>query len=76
MATVTIHKAKTQLSKLIEKACKGEDIIISRGKQPVVKLVAIEQKNGDRKPGAWAGRVKIGPEFFEPLPPEELARWE
>jgi prevent-host-death family protein len=76
METITIHKAKTQLSKLIEKACRGEEIVIARGKTPVVKLVAIDQSNGDRKPGAWAGKVKIGPEFFEPLPDDELARWE
>ncbi|MGA6983970.1 MAG: type II toxin-antitoxin system prevent-host-death family antitoxin [Candidatus Sulfotelmatobacter sp.] len=76
MQTITIHKAKTQLSKLIEKACRGEEIIIARGKQPVVKLVAIADARGGRKPGAWEGKVKIGPEFFEPLPPEELEGWE
>ena len=43
-----------------------------RGKKPVVRLVAIEKKQFGRKPGAWKGKVKIGPEFFEPLPPEEL----
>jgi prevent-host-death family protein len=74
--TITIHKAKTQLSKLIEKACKGEEIIIARGKKPVVRLVAIEDKRGNRKPGALKGKIKIGPEFFEPLPPEELEGWE
>ncbi len=76
METITIHKAKTQLSKLIEKACKGEEIIIARGKKPVVRLVAIEDKRGNRKPGALKGKIKIGPEFFEPLPPEELEGWE
>ena len=76
METITIHKAKTQLSKLIEKACRGEEIVIARGKTPVVKLVAIKDKLGDRKPGAWKGKIKIGPEFFEPLPPEELKGWE
>ena len=75
MPTITIHKAKTQLSRLIEKACNGEEIIIARGKKPVVKLVAIEHNLGDRKPGAWKGKVEIGPEFFEPLPPEELELW-
>jgi hypothetical protein len=39
-------------------------------------LVAIEDKRGDRKPGALKGKIKIGPEFFEPLPPEELEGWE
>jgi antitoxin (DNA-binding transcriptional repressor) of toxin-antitoxin stability system len=75
MQTITIHKAKTQLSRLIEKACKGEEIVIARGKQPVVRLVAIDHKRGDRKPGALKGKIRIGPEFFEPLPPEELEGW-
>jgi antitoxin (DNA-binding transcriptional repressor) of toxin-antitoxin stability system len=76
METITIHKAKTQLSRLIEKACRGEEIIIARGKKPVVKLVAINDKLGNRKPGAWKGKIHIGPEFFAPLPPEELEGWE
>jgi prevent-host-death family protein len=76
MENVTIHKAKTNLSRLIEKACKGEEIIISRGAKPVVRLVAIEEKRGGRMPGAWKGKITIGPDFFEPLPPEELEGWE
>ena len=76
MENVTIHKAKTNLSRLIEKACKGEEIIISRGAKPVVRLVAIEEKRGERKPGAWKGKITIGADFFEPLPPEELEGWE
>jgi len=76
METITIHKAKTQLSRLIEKASKGEDIVIARGSKPVVRLVAIQDARGNRKPGAMKGKIKIGPEFFEPLPPEELDRWE
>jgi len=76
METVTIHKAKTELSKLIEKACRGEEIVIARGKKPVVRLVAIKDTKGQRKPGALRGKLKVGPEFFEPLPPEELDAWE
>jgi prevent-host-death family protein len=76
MQTITIHKAKTQLSRLIEKVSHGEEIIIARGKQPVARLSGIEKDNGNRKPGAWKGKIKIGPEFFEPLPPEELEGWE
>ena len=75
METFTVHKAKTQLSKLIEKACRGEEVIIARGKKPVVRLVAIAEKP-QRKPGAWKGKITIGPAFFEPLPPEELEAWE
>ena len=76
MEIITIHKAKTELSRLIEKACRGEEIVIARGKKPVVRLVAIEDKQGQRKPGALRGKLKVGPEFFEPLPPEELDAWE
>jgi prevent-host-death family protein len=75
METITIHKAKTELSRLIEKACRGEEIIIARGKKPVVRLVAIEDNKGQRKPGALRGKLKVGPEFFEPLPEEELDAW-
>lgn len=42
MATITIHKAKTNLSKLIERALAGEEIVIARGKHPVVRLVPVE----------------------------------
>jgi prevent-host-death family protein len=76
METVTIHKAKTELSRLIEKACRGEEIVIARGKKPVVRLVAIDDTKGHRKPGVLRGKLKVGPEFFEPLPPEELDAWE
>jgi prevent-host-death family protein len=75
METITIHKAKTELSRLIERACRGEEIVIARGKKPVVRLVAIEDKKGQRKPGALRGKLKVGPEFFEPLPKEELDAW-
>jgi len=75
METITIHKAKTELSRLIEKACRGEEIVIARGKKPVVRLVAIEDDKGQRKPGALRGKLKVGPEFFEPLPGEELDAW-
>jgi len=72
METVTIHKAKTELSRLIEKACRGEEIIIARGKKPVVRLVAIEDKRGQRKPGAWKGLVTYTPDAFDPLTDQEL----
>jgi antitoxin (DNA-binding transcriptional repressor) of toxin-antitoxin stability system len=55
-----------------KKACRGEEIVIARGKEPVVKLVPITETRGDRQPGALKGKIHIGPEFFEPLSPEEL----
>jgi prevent-host-death family protein len=76
MKTFGIHEAKTNLSRLIEKACRGEEIVIARGKDPVVRLVPIGSCKGRRKLGILKGKLVVGPEFFEPLPSEELDRWE
>ena len=76
MKQVTIHEAKTQLSRLIQSAAEGEDVIISRGPKPVARLVAIGEVRGKRQPGALKGVLSVGAEFFEPLPVEELAGWE
>ena len=76
MKTVGIHEAKTNLSRLIERACRGEEIIIARGANPVVRLVPIGVRKGRRELGILKGKLVVGPEFFEPLPVEELDRWE
>ena len=75
MPVITIHHAKTNLSRLIKKAAAGEEIIIARGDKPVARLVAIGETKGKRLPGSLKGRLHVGPEFFEPLPPAELAGW-
>ena len=75
MKIVGIREAKTSLSRLIKAACKGEEIIIACGKDAVVRLVPVSARNG-RKLGLLKGKLVVGPEFFEPLPPEELAHWE
>ena len=72
---VSIHAAKTHLSRLIARAEAGEEMIIARGRKPVVKLVSIAAKP-QRVFGRLKGKVSIGPEFFEPLPPEELDAWD
>lgn len=76
MKTVTIHEAKTNLSRLIEKACAGEEIIIARGSEPVARLVPLADVKGRRQPGSFKGKLRIGREFFEPLPASELESWE
>ena len=76
MKQVTIHEAKTQLSRLIQAAAGGEEVIISRGPKPVARLVPIGEVRGKRQPGSMRGVLAVGPEFFEPLPAEELAAWE
>jgi prevent-host-death family protein len=76
MKTFTIHEAKTNLSRLIEKACAGEEVVIARGAEPVVRLVPIVDAKGRRQPGELRGKLHVGPEFFEPMTPEELQDWE
>lgn len=76
MDPVTVHEAKTQLSKLIERACRGEEVIIARGAHPVVRLVPIGEVKGRRQPGALRGKFRTGPEFFEALPLDELSSWD
>lgn len=68
-----IHQAKTNLSRILEKVCNGEDVIIAKAGTPVAKLVPIEQKQ-PRKPGLIKG--KLSDSFFEPLPESELEAWE
>jgi antitoxin (DNA-binding transcriptional repressor) of toxin-antitoxin stability system len=70
MPIFTISKSKKYLSLLIKKAVAGEEIIAS-GNKPVARLVAFGEVNKNRKPGLLKGKLHVGPEFFEPLPPEE-----
>jgi prevent-host-death family protein len=76
MRSVTVHEAKTNLSKLIEQVCRGEEVIIARGSIPVVRLVPVGEVQGRRQPGVLRGKLRVGREFFEPLPAEELSAWE
>ncbi|HXC26778.1 MAG TPA: type II toxin-antitoxin system Phd/YefM family antitoxin [Stellaceae bacterium] len=72
---ISIHAAKTHLSRLIARAEAGEEIVIARGNKPVVKLVSIETKKPKRVFGSMKGQFTVGPEFFEPMSEEELALW-
>lgn len=76
METVTIHTAKTTLSQLLARVEAGEEIILARGKEPIAKLVPFQPPPVKRQFGALRGLVGIGPEFFAPLPEQELAAWE
>ena len=70
--TANIHAAKTQLSKLIEAALAGEEVIIQKAGKPAVRLSPVLPPATPRKPGAWKGKVRIAPDFDEmPGPPKE-----
>jgi prevent-host-death family protein len=67
MKTVTIHEAKTHLSRLIREAVAGEEIVIARGREPLVRLVVLDSARTDRRLGTARGLFEIGPDFDEPL---------
>ena len=75
MATVTVHVAKTQLSRLLERVERGEEVVIARRDKPVARLVRVNSPPR-RQFGAMKGRIRVTQAFFEPLPPEELDVWE
>ncbi|MFA5951444.1 MAG: type II toxin-antitoxin system Phd/YefM family antitoxin [Hyphomicrobium sp.] len=77
MPTYTVHEAKTNLSKLLESAERGEDVIIARGSKPVAKLVPVApKKEAKRMFGSLKGQVELPDSFFEPLTDEDLRAWE
>lgn len=79
MATqYNVHEAKTQFSKLVERVCNGEEIIIAKEGEPAARLVPIEQpKKVLRSPGTLRGIMETSPDsvFFDPLPDDELRAW-
>jgi prevent-host-death family protein len=79
MHTATIFEAKTNLSELIQRAQQGEEVIITSGRErkPVVRLVAVESDppRASRRIGFMEGEGSIGPEFWDPLPEDELRLW-
>jgi prevent-host-death family protein len=77
MPTATIFEAKTNLSKLVRRALNGEDVRITSGRErkPVVRLVPVDSVPARQRLGFLEGLGDIGPEFFEPLPEDELRLW-
>lgn len=73
---VNIHEAKTTLSKIIEQACLGEEVIIAKAGRPMVRLIPIRTQPSGRMFGALRGKAKVDERFFAPLSEEELGRWE
>lgn len=74
VATVNVHEAKTQFSRLLEKAHAGQEIILAKSGKPYARLVPLAPGFSGRRPGRLKGRV--GDAFFEPLPSAELDAWE
>jgi len=65
---VNIHDAKTHLSSFIARLNEVGEIIISRAGEPVARLLPIKKKSGKRILGSAKGKIKISPDFDDPLP--------
>lgn len=61
-----MHEAKTHLSRLVERAAAGEDVVIARAGKPIARLVPYTEERKPRVPGAWAGKIWMSPDFDEP----------
>lgn len=72
---VNMHEAKTTLSRLVERARAGEEIIIGKAGEPLVKLVPVKRRTKPRVPGKWRGKVWIADDFDE-LPNDILDAFE
>ena len=75
MKISNIHEAKTQLSKLIESALAGEEIVIAKAGKPLVKLIPYQENQKPRTPGGWEGKVTISDNFDDELPANVLAKF-
>jgi prevent-host-death family protein len=74
MAQVNVHDAKTQLSRLLARVERGEEIVIARKGTPVARLVPVVARRV-RRPGAWKGKVRYGDDLPDPLPAEVAERF-
>ena len=72
---VNIHEAKTHLSRLLDRAARGDEIVIAKAGKPVARLVPFS-RHGDRVLGRDAGKVTIAADFDAPLPDDVLADFE
>ena len=71
---VNVHDAKTHLSRLLDQAHAGQEIILAKAGKPWARLMPLAETPPKRVPGRLAGR--LGEAFFEPLPDAELDAWE
>ena len=69
---VNVYEAKTQLSRLIDRAIAGEDVVIARAGTPLVRLVPVATRPERRSPGSARGQIHMAPDFDE-LPADVLA---
>jgi prevent-host-death family protein len=72
VATVNIHEAKTQLSRLVERAAKGESVVIAKAGKPLVRVTAIDAPAAPRRLGFLEGEIAV-PDDFDRMGAAEIA---
>jgi prevent-host-death family protein len=72
---INVHEAKTHLSKLIDQAHAGREIILAKAGTPYARLVPLEKALSRRVPGRWKGRLTVTDDFLDPMPEQELKAW-
>jgi len=70
---MNVQQAKAQLSRLVDAALMGDEVIIAKAGKPCVRLVPLDQPA--RQPGSAKRKAALTPAFFEPLPEDELVAW-
>jgi prevent-host-death family protein len=74
--SINIHDAKTHLSRLVEQAAQGKEIVIAKAGKPMARLVPLENVPRPKKFGLLEGRFKVPDDFDAPLDPKVLALFE
>ena len=75
MTSVSVHEAKTHLSRLLREIDAGREVEITRRNRVVARIVPPASPAHGRRIGALKGKIAIDERFFEPLPDDELAAW-
>ncbi|HEY3302420.1 MAG TPA: type II toxin-antitoxin system Phd/YefM family antitoxin [Candidatus Binatia bacterium] len=76
MNKINIHQAKTQFSRLVERAAGGEEIVIAKSGKPIARLVPYTARNEPRRPGYLRGKIRVKKTFDRALPKKLLASFE
>ena len=74
--TVSLYEAKTHLSSLVERAARGEEIVIAKSGKPKARLVPMDDVRPLREPGRGRGKWHVGDDFDDPLPEDLIAMFE
>ena len=77
MRNINIYEAKTQFSRLVDAAARGEEVVIARAGKPAARLVAYESRMPRKiRYGFLKGKIRIARDFDAPLPDDLLAAFE